>query len=549
MATKIEPMKTRNKSNQERRNSVTEITEYFNNVSDTPSTSSTPIKSKVKDKEKTKGAKQTEFKDTKALKMPIKDKDKEIENAGQPETVVSESSANESNCNQHDQENVAVLSKQSQQTEAATQTDEDAIFQLIHDLQTRVNKVEDDIHLPKNGIAEQLAKTSAKVQDLYSDIHGQVDGLLVKLSSITVIAENNTKKLEQMESTQKRMSAMIADNKKLLHELQLMKGLVQKISQQSTATSNQVLDLTKRGMEQNIIVHGIDDKIEVDDAKEKNPMFLPRERCKHSALRFFKEEMKVDLDPDDIWKAHRTGPYKQGKVRPVILKLSYTAKELIMDNLSELKGKKNHKTDQVYFIAEQIPEGIVERKKQTSARVKTLKELNEKKPDSQKQKISVVQDKVLIDGELDLPLVQTPQPEQLFPDSATQSRIDIIQTKMLETQPSRVKSSEFVAMAVKVHTLQEVNDAYIAAIQRFPSADHVMAAYAFREKGKVYHGNCDDREYGGSVKIKNCIFEMQAKNTAVFVARKFGGLHIGFDRFRSIENVSREALTLLENSV
>lgn len=81
-------------------------------------------------------------------------------------------------------------------------------------------------------------------------------------------------------------------------------------------------------MEQNIIVHGVDDSIEINDAKEKEPFYKPNERCKAAALDFFKKEMKLDLTMEDIWKVHRSGAFKPNKVRPMVIRLSYAAKGL-----------------------------------------------------------------------------------------------------------------------------------------------------------------------------------------------------------------------------
>lgn len=91
----------------------------------------------------------------------------------------------------------------------------------------------------------------------------------------------------------------------------MLQGLVQKISQQATHMSTQILDLTKRGMEQNLILHGVDNTLEIEDAKAETPMFKPREGPKYTALEFLHSVLKVDLEPQDIWKAHRTGVYRE----------------------------------------------------------------------------------------------------------------------------------------------------------------------------------------------------------------------------------------------
>lgn len=163
--------------------------------------------------------------------------------------------------------------------------------------------------------------------------------------------------------------------------------------------------------------------------------------------------------------------------------------------------------------------------------------------------IQVVNDKILIDGELDVPEVTTPQPPQLIllhPDK--QEAVTSIQSKIVENDPQIVKNSEFISLAVKVRSIKEVNLAYIAVAQRFPSADHIMVGYALKEDSTLKNGFCDDNEHGAGVRIRKTIFETKARNTAVFVVRKYGGIHLGYNRFAIIESISKQAIELLNTS-
>lgn len=551
------PRKKSQADKSERRNSVSEITEYFQSNMANPNVKGKVLRS-AKDKDKDK-----ENKGNKDSPKVLEDLNKKQGATGVDLDALGGSnlSVNAAMCDSHDkdQENAreeplteeSLISQDNStikemQVEVATQTSEDAILEIVKALEKQVVKLDADINEPKNGISVQLAKTSMKTQDLYSDIHGKVNGLLIRLDKVSQKTENINTKVEQMEASQKRITSLLEENKRLMQELQLMQGLVQKLSQQSHNNSNQILDLTRRGMEQNVIIYGVDDAIEKADSKRKQPQFTFKERMKHDTLTFLREVMKLDLSLEDIWKAHRIGQYKPDRVRPMVVKLSYAAKELVMENISSLKGLKNPNTEQVYFISEQVPEGILETKKQTAARVKVLRDANESKPEHQKDKIQVINDKVLINGEVDIPLVMPPQPSQLFLDVTTQRRVDELQSKMVETDPMTVRNSEFRALAIKVHSIQEMNDAYIAASQRFPTADHIMAAYAFKENQKLVHGSCDDKEYGAAIKIKNVLFENHAKNTAIFVIRKYGGIHLGIERFKSIITVAQQALELMQ---
>lgn len=167
----------------------------------------------------------------------------------------------------------------------------------------------------------------------------------------------------------------------------------------------------------------------------------------------------------------------------MVVKLSYAAKDLVMEKISSLKGKRNTKTDQAFFITEQIPEGILEMKKQLSDRLKTLKDNNDKK--ATKDKIQVLNDKILVNDKIKTPEIITPLPSELFVDTKSQQSINALQGKMVETEAKIVKNSEFTAVAVKVHSLEEVHQAYIGVMQCYPAADHTVLAYALKEKGAL----------------------------------------------------------------
>lgn len=568
-------MQTRLRSSsnsQERRNSVSDITDFFQakvNCSPAmPNHTGRKASGRNKDKEKEKELKAAR----ENIKAFISKMDSENANGAEELSAINseksvdhdrehdrEQSDHVEQLTQHEQspqhESVKPSDYDTSKTNSdastlkdnskSTQTSEDEIIKALHELASKYQTLDDSINDPKNGISQQLAKTSNTVTSIYSEIYGAVSGIKVQLEQVTKTAQANSEKITQMENSQKRMAALLEENKRIVRELKIMQGLVQKVSQKSESNANQVLDLTKRGMEQNLILHGVDDSIETQDHKEQSPMFTFKERPKHSALKFFKEELNLDMEVEDVWKAHRSGPFKKDKVRPLIVRLSYTAKDLVMENVGNLKGRTNPKTKQKYFVSEQIPEGITEMQKQTKIRIKPLKETNDKKSQEDKDNIQVVGDKILINGEVKQPDVITPTPEQLFLSTDNQNKVDEIQAKFVETDTETLRNSEFSALAIKVHSLEEINRAYIAVMQRYPAMDHIMLGYALKQDGKIKSGFADDREFGAGTRIKDLIFQTKTKNAAVFVLRKFGGVHLGFQRFAVIERAAEKAIELL----
>lgn len=568
-SSEFEPMVLRNRSSsnsQERRNSVSEIAEFFQSK---PTSSPMPARkmsgrNKKEEKERRKEANIARENIKNYLNKEshsVSDEQLENTNGEDHSTVSGIQHVDERNCpdtcGHNEDNNEEPLNVPPSQDETntsikassiATQTEEDEILKAIEELATKYNAIDNTLNDPRTGVLKQLAKTQDKVSGLYSDIHGAVSGLKVQVQNIVDTAKANSEKLATMESSQQRMASLLDENKRLIGELKTMQGMIQKLSQQSATTADQVLNLTQCGMEQNLILYGVDNTIEVEDPKRETPMYTFRERCKYSALKFFAENLNVNLEVVDIWKAHHMGPQKQDRVRPLVVKLAYPAKELIMEHISALKGKTNPKTKQTYFISEQIPEAAVERKKQTSARLKSLKDENEKKPVHSRSTIQVINNKIVVDGKLNLPVIEPPQPSEVIllnPDK--QKQVNALQAKMVENEPEFASGSEFISMAIKIHSLEELKLAYIAAAQRYPAADHIMLGYALKIDKELKVGFCDDGEHGAGMKIKDVIFDCKSKNTAVFVVRKFGGLHLGFNRFRVIESVARKATVLLNS--
>lgn len=449
----------------------------------------------------------------------------ESENRGGDNTPLKEVAHSASNDN-----------KKGDALNSTTQTSEDQVLEALDEITSRLTKLEETVYHPKNGLEFQLGKIIEKVNNIHTDIHSASAGLLVKTNNMSKTMEAHGQQLETMQQNQDRMTELFKQYKKLGKDLTLLQGLMQKFSQQSKQTASRVLDLTKRGMEQNLIIYGID---ETKDPKAN-------EECKLVVKSFLREKLELDIPQQHIWKAHRIGYRQTAKVRPMVIKVAYEVKESIMENMSKLKGLTNPTTGHALFISEQIPEGVAENKKYISAKLKTLNQDNNAKPAKERADIRVAGDKIIVNGSPFMEEVTPPEPADLFVDSQKQIEINKMNKKILEAEPEEANNSIFIGLAVHLKSIAEVNLAYRAVAQRFPAADHIMVAYGLRENDTFKHGNCDDGEYGGSARIKKILTERKTKDTAAFVVRKFGGVHIGVNRFKMIEKATNNALNLLD---
>lgn len=464
-----------------------------------------------------------------AFKMAstIKGKMSNISSVSEKEMVEVPSLTENNILKEQQEQPIALTTSQHSSQESLLCADNTELLEAIHELTQKFSAIESTIHDPVKGIAQQVLNLNLRCDSLYSDIHGEDEGVLSKM-------ENCLERVEHVEGAQTRLSSLLAENKRLAQDLLTTQGLLQKYSQKIKMMEKKILDLTKRGMEQNIIIHGID---EFSDPQKEIPY--------KSVLQFFMEKMEIQIDESDIWKAYHLGVPRKDRTRPMFVKLSYYAKDHVMENVGSLKGKKNQHS-QTLFVSEQIPEGIVESRKQTFNTIKSLRKQEEQKPISQRRQVQAMGEKIIVGGEVYKPDVTTPEPFELFPSIEEQREITKINHKLKETLPNFTKNSSFIGLALEVTSGDQIKLAYKAVMQRFPYMDHVMLGYQLKlEDGSRKFGGCDDGEHGGGACIYNHLYKLKQQNIAVFVVRRYGGIHMGLDRFKQIEQTAFAAAHLV----
>ena len=103
------------------------------------------------------------------------------------------------------------------------------------------------------------------------------------------------------------------------------------------------------------------------------------------------------------------------------------------------------------------------------------------------------------------------------------------------------EGSQFTAYAAEVSNLTEIRMTYRRVRLLHPEADNVVMAYTTSHQ----NGEQDDREFSAALRLQKLLHQRKAKNTAIFVARVFGGTPLGPKRFTHIEAVATEALDAL----
>ena len=141
-------------------------------------------------------------------------------------------------------------------------------------------------------------------------------------------------------------------------------------------------------------------------------MGLKEEKGENTAwksLAFFQETMELEnIDPSEILKAHRIGPIKKSMGRPMIALVLPKLKNKVMNNLKQLWGKKNHK-EKPYFVNVQMPDAMIQAKRNAKSLLKKYEEKNKKLPQDRQVKVEIKGDtRVYVNNVLEKDLLQPP---------------------------------------------------------------------------------------------------------------------------------------------
>lgn len=288
-------------------------------------------------------------------------------------------------------------------------------------------------------------------------------------------------------------------------------------------------------MEQNLLFHGIQEFTPSTGGPKQ-------ENCKQVLLSFLQQEMEINTEEYEILKIHRHGDKRTapGKVfhRPILAKVSYGLKETILKNFGKLKDKD-------FYITEQLPESLLEKKRHTRARLKVFQTANEKKEEKDKYKLKVINDTLYVNNTPDQPKIISPEPKELFQSIEEQRKMDDLSAEFQYSEILGDLKSTFQGFGAKVNSLAEAKRAYRAIRQMHPAADHIMAGYTVKDNGVWYSGHVDDEEYAGGIRIKKVIQAVASPSAIVFVVRYYGGQHLGAARFGYIDQAATEVVNKL----
>jgi putative IMPACT (imprinted ancient) family translation regulator len=100
------------------------------------------------------------------------------------------------------------------------------------------------------------------------------------------------------------------------------------------------------------------------------------------------------------------------------------------------------------------------------------------------------------------------------------------------------------AHVAAVHSREDVAVVLETLLQdrRVARATHNIMAYRVVQRGVVMQDNDDDGETAAGGRLAHLLDILAVENVVVVVSRWYGGIQLGPDRFKHINNVARQAL-------
>ncbi|KAK6453873.1 ribosomal protein S5 domain 2-type protein [Scheffersomyces xylosifermentans] len=115
----------------------------------------------------------------------------------------------------------------------------------------------------------------------------------------------------------------------------------------------------------------------------------------------------------------------------------------------------------------------------------------------------------------------------------------------IQSEPIVDRNSTFIGFARKVDSIEEAKS-YLGLLitdRKISRATHNISSWRIRKENGVQYQDCDDDgETAAGARLLHLLTMMDAWNVIVVVARWFGGIHLGPDRFKHINSAAREAV-------
>ena len=369
--------------------------------------------------------------------------------------------------------------------------------------------------------------TPAKWLEMFNTLNGT----LASLSSETQDLKSLKTKVDQFSSEWKESvdndlsgkDDIIGQQK---FKINLMTNMIINQEERLDTMERRMTMAYQREIKPNLVIHGL---IEKKDEQ--------RDELEALIKNFFKTTMEIEQSIElNDW--FRMG---QGKTRSVLIKLKHpNDKAVIFKNAINLQGKENSQK-KLHFIHEDLSDEQTE----TRQCYRDLQKENKAKDENDQLKIKMAKGKIVVNNETIRPrVVPTTKAEIL---RLTDKQLEQIKAIRLVNGPDHVeKGSEFACYAIKTKSEEEVRKAYAKLKIKHADATHISLGYRLNNPmGPFRQEAVEDKDYGIGRSILDVLKKKEITETAVFIVRYYGGIHLGKRRFEIVEQLVEKGIQTL----
>lgn len=225
------------------------------------------------------------------------------------------------------------------------QTSENAAHAKINKDEFQKKSTGQKLDSVADAINRMCEKMSQMETQLQAKIKPMKEAIFSKEDSITsILAQMAT----NVETSEKQVKVLVSENVDLRDEVEILKGTVQKQSNQIASLQRKLTDQIARSMENNLIISGM-----LGDG--------PKADVCSQVLKFLSEVLEINFNPYDVLEVNRMGAPARGKHRPTLVQCTVGLRKFILWNIDNLAQKTNANGER-YYINQQVPDEIAEQK-------------------------------------------------------------------------------------------------------------------------------------------------------------------------------------------
>ena len=248
---------------------------------------------------------------------------------------------------------------------------------------------------------------------------------------------------------------------------------------------------------------------------------------------FFLQAMNLEVNIEDMFFLGVSSP------RPVVVILqTVDEKKRVMQAKSALKHVKAPITGGSIYINDYLPPTTGEKRR----REKDIIKMTTPDDPEEEHEVTYSKEGLIVQGQQYRKLIQVPTPKDLI-NIQPEEMEKLMSLKMKRSADVERSNSVFTAYTAPVENIQQIQEYYrkIRLIQ--PGARHVVCAYSIDHNKSFFAKDYqDDQEPGAGRAILQFMENNTISNRVILVARKYGGIKMGPERFECYVQAAKQAV-------